>query len=559
MITAQICNRQLVVLQTLYNICQISTILDTRTINHDVQFSSTYKFDGAIFLGSTKINQFKYVGNIVMNSNMNMFAFMIIDSFQLSNSVIDISNVRSPFGSLLQHQGGPILNNCTLRFDFVGIGVGGLSFSMITIVVNNCTYEQSITAERGGVLAYSATGLSQIQYFNVTGTFQVPFVYLTQVCNKLYKLEFFEVHIPFKFQNQCGNDNFTGFCTTIPLYSQCEYITITLQQNIKKIQFDGINTSVQCWCNNYIENAYVSLDQLQFSNRDYSKVSIFCAQQTYKRIIVKGDYKLQTSTKSTTYASIFTRPTAENNISIINCSFEVTFKVTNPIPENLIFIVFILNQDFKSIIFTNIRLNITIQTCAQVQYQGLASLSFDSANNNLDSLSTYNFSLSNCSTAFIVNNINIFNAISPTILYKVTITNLTMNFNVQTATAAVGLSTVLSNAVITNLSMSGSLSSSNVRGLSSYFYGDCKLINLQFSLQLSGTDSSFALVNDMSNATSLQMSQISFSGYSNNQISFSYVRAQRCLTNSKTVGTDGMCYCADSFVLKENNGARTCA
>ncbi|CAL6017810.1 Hypothetical_protein [Hexamita inflata] len=78
MITAQICNRQLVVLQTLYNICQISTILDTRTINHDVQFSSTYKFDGAIFLGSTKINQFKYVGNIVMNSNMNMFAFMII-------------------------------------------------------------------------------------------------------------------------------------------------------------------------------------------------------------------------------------------------------------------------------------------------------------------------------------------------------------------------------------------------------------------------------------------------------------------------------------------------
>ncbi|CAL6018742.1 Hypothetical_protein [Hexamita inflata] len=135
-----------------------------------------------------------------------------------------------------------------------------------------------------------------------------------------------------------------------------------------------------------------------------------------------------------------------------------------------------------------------------------------------------------------------------------------MNFNVQTAAAAVGLSTVLSNAIITNLSMSGSLSSNEVRGLSSYFYGDCKLVNLQFSLKLSGTTSSFALVNDMS-ATSLQMSQISFSGYSNNQISFQYALkpAQRCLPNSKTVGTDGMCYCADTFVLNENNGVRTCA
>ncbi|CAL6030849.1 Hypothetical_protein [Hexamita inflata] len=492
-----------------------------------------------------------------------MFAFIIVDLLQISNSVIDISNVRSPFGSLLQHQGYLTLNNCTLRFEYIGTGVGGLSFSSfsmitLTLVVNNCTYEQSIIAERGGVLAYSASRLFRIQYFNVTGTFQVPIVYLTQVCNKLL-LEFFEVYIPFKFQNQCGNGNFTGFCTSIPLYSQCEYQTVTLKAIIYQIQFDGIQTSVYCWHSSYIENAYVNLDQMQFSNQDYSKVSILCHQQTYKRIVIKGDYKILTSTKRTTNAAIFARSTTTDNISIINCSFEVTFKVTNPITENLIFIVLVLNQDFKSIIFNNIRLNITIQTCAQVQYQGFASLSFDPVNNNSVSLSTYNFSLSNCSTTFIANNINIFNAISPTILYKVTLTNLSMNFNVQTATAAVGLSTVLTNAIITNLSMSGSLSSNEVRGLSSYFYGDCKLVNLQFSLQLSGTTSSFALVNDMS-ATSLQMSQISFSGYSNNQISFSYALSnQRCLPNSKTVGTDGMCYCADTFVLNENNGVRTCA
>ncbi|CAL6018740.1 Hypothetical_protein [Hexamita inflata] len=368
MITAQICNRQLVVLQTLYTFCQLSTVLDTKTINHDVQFSSTYKFDGAIFFGSSsaKIDQFKYVGNIVMNSNMNMFAFIIVDLLQISNSVIDISNVRSPFGSLLQHQGYLTLNNCTLRFEYIGTGVGGLSFSSfsmitLTLVVNNCTYEQSIIAERGGVLAYSASRLFRIQYFNVTGTFQVPIVYLTQVCNKLL-LEFFEVYIPFKFQNQCGNGNFTGFCTTIPLYSQCEYKTITLQINTQQIQFDGIKTSVQCWCSSYIENAYVNLDQVQFSNTYYSKISIFCQQQTFKRIILKGDFKLQTSTKTTTYASIFTRPTSENNISIINCSFEVTFKVTNPITENLIFIVLVLNQDLNSIIFNNSIIQQFVQT-----------------------------------------------------------------------------------------------------------------------------------------------------------------------------------------------------
>ncbi|CAL6030855.1 Hypothetical_protein [Hexamita inflata] len=546
--TAQLCTHQTVILLTLYNFCA-SGNQDSRTINHEVSFSSAHQFDGSIFFNAMIVNKITYVGQVAENKLMNMFSFVSQGDITATSSSINIQGVRSSFGSLLLAQGSLVVNSSTLNFQFSGTGIGGLVFSSQGMISDNCTVNFLVSAQRGGIFAYAALTQINLQYFNTTGTFTVPTVNLVQVCQNVDIITW-EVAILTQVFNQCGSGTCNSFCDSFSICTYCEKTEIQLTSASNYTEQSYIGNGIynfQCSLKNSFNNSRINIDINIVGKNFY--YSVFCTKTAYNHILVTGNYVATSTTTSTNnmIVSIFVNDYLQKAI-LQNCLLKVDFKAIKWFIAQIF-----LNSRSLDVSISSLILNITFVADTYSCFYGFTT-DFTSASSQLliqDTKIHYNISSLQQFTGIIFMEMN-----QGTVLQR-----LFIKYNVTSSNTNYGLAFKLVSAILKDVELAGKINGNQViRGIADNLGGYFQIQNLKYSLIISNvkTDSA-ALVKDMSGASSVAINNIIFEGYTRlNAISFSYTKGSICISGSQTVGSDGMCYCYDTATPQIVNSVRVC-
>ncbi|CAL6018770.1 Hypothetical_protein [Hexamita inflata] len=467
--TTQLCTHQTVILLTLYNF-YASGNQDSRTINHEVSFSSAHQFDGSIFFNAAIVNKVTYVGQVAENKLMNMFSFVSQGDITVTSSSINIQGVRSSFASLLLAQGLLLVNSSTLNFQFAGTGIGGLVFSSQGIISDNCTVNFLVSAQRGGIFAYAALTQINLQYVNTTGTFTVPIINLVQVCQNVDIITW-EVAILTQVFNKCGTGTCNSFCDSFSICTYCEKTEIQLtsaqiytENTYIYFRLGNVNCSLQSSFN----NSKINIDINILVGKDYN-YSVFCTKTAYNNIIVSGNFVAKQTSSSYQLAGAIFMNDHLKSTNMQNCVLKINF-----VTINFLHIFIFINSRSLDFTISNIRFNISMTaTTSQyfAQYYGLL-YSFDV---------NYLLLIKDAKIYYNIISTDIFVGTTQLTQY-ITMVRLFIKNNVTSSVKNFGISYQLNNAIFTDVELTGKIVNGQqwIRGISELLGGYFQIQNMKF-------------------------------------------------------------------------------